>query len=164
MNNEQNYNANGVQYTNYGMNMMPIINNNMNFNPNMNMNNMNMNIINMNQMYNDNNININQMNNNNINMNPMNNNNINMNQMNNIINLDQQMQMMQNQLQMINLNNEIEEQNKIKKNINNYYISKKYEIDFKRIEAQNKNFKEAKKKLLNHVTFWMKKLNIIIKL
>ena len=101
--------------------------NNMNIIPNMNnmnmmpiMNNMNM-IPNMNNM----------------NMIPFMNN---MNMMPIMNNMD----MMPN---MIDDEKQKKEQEKIN-NINDYYNSKKYEIDFKRIEYQNKIFQEIKKKLM----------------
>ena len=140
------------------------VNNNINFIPNIS-NNMNM-IPNMNMMPNMNNninffpnMNINQIDNNNMNFNPNMNMNINLNQMNENVNIMQQMQMMQQmpqiqvQMQDMNLNNDSikEKQEKIKKNIDNYYISKLYEIDFKRIESQNQHFKNIKDKLMNHI-------------
>ena len=145
MNNNFNNNINLIpnMNNNMNMNMMPNINNNMNLIPNMNINQINNNNMNfMNQMYNNNNINMNQINNN----------------MNNIQNMQmmEQIQPIQDQMQMIDLNNnlnndKLEEQDNIKKEINNYFNSKLYEIDFKRIEAQNEHFKNIKDKLMNHI-------------
>ena len=140
-------------YNNMNMNQ---INNNMNMNQinnNINMNQINNNLFNPMQM------NMNQMNIMNNDINNMNNNMMNINQMMNDININQQMQMMQEQMQKVHaqnntvhLDNEIiEKQNKIKKRINNYYISKLYEIDFRRIEAQNEHFKEIINKLMSHI-------------
>ena len=176
-----NNNINNMPNMNNNMNMMPIMNNNMGMNQmnnNQMYNNMNMNQINNNMNVNqiNNNINMNQINNNlfnpmqmnmnqinfmNNDINNMNNNMMNINQMMNDMNINQQMQMqmMQEQMQKVHaqnnmayLDNEIiEKQNKIKKRINNYYISKLYEIDFRRIEAQNEHFKEIINKLMSHI-------------
>ena len=148
MNNNLLNNINLIPNMNNNMNMMPILNNDMNLIPNMN-NNMNQINNNMNLIPN---MNMNQINNN---MNFISNMNINMNQINNDMNIIpqiQQMQQIQAPMPTMNINNKIfDEQENIKKNINNYYTSKLYKIDFTRIEAQNQHFNIIKDKLMNHI-------------
>ena len=142
-----NYNMGMVQNMNNNMGMMPNMNNNIEMIPNMN---------------------------NNIEMIPNMNNNIGM--IPNVYNepqMQQQMmqqimqqqimeqQMMQQQalmqMQQIELNNpnplteKEKKEQEIQKNINNYYDSKKYEIDFKRIKNQITNFKKIIDILMKYI-------------